>query len=240
MNAPSYRYIHAGAPCGGLRLSLGGAEIVCRPSGALWMEVEGALMVADLHFEKGSALAARGQLLPPYDTADTLARLEAEVDTLKPRILVFLGDSFHDAGSEARLCPRDVDRLRRLADGRTLVWLTGNHDRAGPRALPGEVLATLAMGGLTLVHEPSAAAATGEVAGHLHPCAKVSARGATVRRRCFVTDGERLILPAFGAFAGGLNIRDVAFAPLLRRPPLAAVLGAGKVHAVGWASLRRD
>jgi hypothetical protein len=116
----------------------------------------------------------------------------------------------------------------------------GNHDAEGPRGLPGESLARLSLAGLALVHEPRAGAARGEVAGHLHPCARVAGNGGSVRRRCFVTDGERLIAPAFGAYAGGLNIRDAAFAPLLARAPLAGVLGAGCVHAVGWRSLRGD
>lgn len=240
MIALAHRYVYEADPIGGLRLGLNGTPVVCRPSGALWLPAEAALIVADLHFEKGSAFAARGQLLPPYDTADTLARLEAEVAGLAPAMLVFLGDSFHDGQGEARLCARDRARLAALAVGRTLVWLAGNHDAEGPRALPGEVCDVLRVGGLTLVHEPAPGAAAGEVAGHLHPCAKVRARGASVRRRCFVTDGERLVLPAFGAFAGGLNICDRAFAPLLCRPPLAVVLGAGKVHPVGWASLRGD
>ena len=236
----SYPYDFGPHPAGGLRLALGGGEIVCRPAGALWLEAARALIVADLHLEKGSAFAARGQLLPPYDTRETLTRLEAEVAALAPEVLVFLGDSFHDGQGEARLAAEDTARLAALASGRTLIWVVGNHDADGPRALPGEVVASLTLLGLTLVHEPAPGAAAGEVAGHLHPCARVKGRAGSVRRRWFVTDGERLILPAFGAYAGGLNIRDPAFAPLLSRAPLAAVLGVGRVHAVGWEALRGD
>jgi hypothetical protein len=213
---------------------------MCRPAGSLWVEGVRALVVADLHFEKGSAYAARGQLLPPYDTRETLGRLAAEVEATDPAIVVFLGDSFHDAGGEGRLARDDAARLEAIARGRTLVWITGNHDTAGPRSLPGESVASLALGELMLVHEPRAGAAPGEVAGHLHPCARVRGAGASVRRRCFVTDGARLILPAFGALAGGLNVRHEAFRSLFARRPTAAVLGRGRVHAVGWASLRND
>ncbi|MBA3812131.1 MAG: ligase-associated DNA damage response endonuclease PdeM [Caulobacteraceae bacterium] len=235
-----WRYAFDAHPGGGLRLGVAGVETVCRPAGALWLEAWKALIVADLHFEKGSAYAARGQLLPPYDTGETLRRLEAEVAALAPRILIFLGDSFHDRRGEGRLAERDVARLAALAVGRTLIWVVGNHDRDGPRRLPGEVVPGLTVAGLTLVHEPAERPAPGEVAGHLHPCARVGFAGGAVRRRCFVTDAERLILPAFGAFAGGLNVRHQAFARLLSRPPLAAVLGETRVHAVGWASLRGD
>jgi DNA ligase-associated metallophosphoesterase len=235
-----YRYAFATHPTGALRIGLAGAEALCRPAGALWLEAWGALVVADLHLEKGSSFAARGQMLPPYDTRDTLSRLEAEVAALAPRVLIFLGDTFHDRGAQTRLAPDDLQRLRTLAMGRAIVWVLGNHDADGPRDLPGEAVPHLALGRLTLVHEPATGLAFAEVAGHLHPCACVRSRGASVRRRCFVTDGERLILPAFGAYAGGLNIRDAAFTRLMSRRPLAAVLGAERVHAVGWASLRGD
>ncbi len=238
--AIAYRYGFAAHPTGALRLDLAGVEAFCRPAGALWLEAWSALIVADLHLEKGSAYAARGQMLPPYDTRDTLGRLEAEVAAVAPRILIFLGDTFHDRQAEARLAADDLDRLRAMAAGRTLVWVLGNHDAAGPRGLPGEVVAHLTLGAFTLVHEPAGEPRSAEIAGHLHPCARVRTKSASVRRRCFVTDGERLILPAFGAYAGGLNIRDPAFARLLARRPLAAVLGAQRVHAVGWASLRGD
>jgi hypothetical protein len=224
--------------CGGLTLTVAGTDVVARPSGALWLEHEAALVIADAHFEKGSAFAARGQLLPPYDTAETLGRLEEEAAALSPRLIVFLGDALHDGKAEARLGALNVARISVLSRGRTLVWIAGNHDPAGPRALPGDCIACLSLAGLTLTHEPASKASPGEVAGHLHPCAKVA--GAGGRRRCFITDGDRLILPAFGAYAGGLNVRDPAIRGLLSRAPLAAVLGADRVHAVGWRSLRGD
>jgi DNA ligase-associated metallophosphoesterase len=228
------------AGCGSLVTRLAGVEARLRPGGGLWLAAEAALVVADLHLEKGSSYARRGQLLPPYDTGETLGRLEAEVAALTPRVLVLLGDSFHDGESEARLGCADAARIAALARGRSLVWVTGNHDADGPKALPGERAAELTLCGLTLRHEPRRGPQLGEVAGHLHPAAKVrSARGA-VRRRCFATDGLRLILPAFGAYAGGLNLRDPGFAGLFARAPLAGVLGRSRVHAVGWRSLAAD
>jgi hypothetical protein len=222
----------------GLAIAIAGQRVIARPSGALWIEVEGALIVADLHFEKGSSFAARGQLLPPYDTSETLARLEAEVAALSPRLIVFLGDALHDGEAEARLAEGDRQRIVALAHGCELVWIAGNHDPAGPRALPGECMAELTLGLVRLVHEPAPRPAAGEIAGHLHPCALVP--GAGGRRRCFATDGERLILPAFGAYAGGLNVRDPAIHGLLGPKKLAAVLGAGRVHAIPWRALRGD
>lgn len=227
--------------CGGLRIALSNIEVMLRWSGALWLERERTLVVADLHFEKGSSYAVRfGQMLPPYDTRETLDRLDREIALLSPERLIFLGDSFHDGGGEARLAADDYRRLEGLALGRELVWAVGNHDADGPRVLPGEVIDEAVLAGLTLRHEPLPGVQLGEVAGHLHPAAKVSSGRATIRRRCFVTDGQRLVLPAFGAFTGGLNILDEAFSNLFAGPMLAGALGPKRVHAVGMRSLRPD
>jgi uncharacterized protein len=238
--AVPFSYAFAAAECGGLRVAVRGAEVTMRASGALWLEAERTLVVADLHLEKGSSYAARGQMLPPYDTRETLRRLTTEVEALSPAAVILLGDTFHDRRSEDRLAADDAARLKDLAVGRRLVWVIGNHDADGPRRLPGEVVDELALGPLTFRHEPQAGAQPGEVAGHLHPAARVRAPRGTVRRRCFVTDGERAILPAFGAYAGGLNVRDAAFAGLFVRPPLAGALGPRRVRAVGWRQLAGD
>src|SRR4051812_34602995 len=136
--------------CGGLHARVAGARVTLRNSGAAWLIGSSALIVADLHFEKGSAYGARGQFLPPYDTRDTLRRIEAEVEAIRPEILVFLGDSFHDGEAEDRLDSEDAAALAALADGRRLIWVVGNHDADGPRALPGEVVEELTLDGLTL------------------------------------------------------------------------------------------
>jgi uncharacterized protein len=236
----AFAYDYAVEACGSLRVTIGAASTMLRASGALWLAAERALVVADLHLEKGSSYAARGQMLPPYDTRETLRRLAAEVEALGPAMVILLGDTFHDRASEDRLAADDAERLRGLARGRTLVWVVGNHDADGPRLLPGEIADELQVCGLILRHEPQAGRQPGEVAGHLHPAARVKATRGSVRRRCFITDGERLILPAFGAYAGGLNVRDAAFAGLFARAPLAGALGRDRVHAVGWRSLGPD
>ncbi|MBS0361128.1 MAG: ligase-associated DNA damage response endonuclease PdeM [Proteobacteria bacterium] len=236
----TFAYDYAVAGCGSLRTIIGGAEALLRASGALWLAAERALIVADLHLEKGSSYAARGQMLPPYDTRETLGRLESEVAALAPATVILLGDTFHDRRSEGRLARDDAARLVALAAGRSLIWVVGNHDADGPRALPGETADEIALCGLILRHEPQPGHQPGEVSGHLHPAAKVRSPRGSVRRRCFITDAERLILPAFGAYAGGLNVRDAAFAGLFVRPPLTGALGFGRVHAVGWRSLAED
>jgi DNA ligase-associated metallophosphoesterase len=210
-----------------------------RPAGALWLEAARMLAVADLHLEKGSAYAARGQMLPPFDTAETLSRLAEEVEALDPTHIVLLGDTFHDGRAEARLSADNLARLLTLARGRRLIWVVGNHDADGPARLPGDIVEELTIGRLLLRHEPLAGPRC-EAAGHLHPAARVSTRGRSIRRRCFLTDGERVILPAFGAYAGGLNVRDRAFAGLFARRPIAVALGARKAHAIDWSMLVGD
>jgi DNA ligase-associated metallophosphoesterase len=228
------------SPCGGVHVHVAGRLRLLRHSGCLWLEDASALVFADVHLEKGSAFAARGQLLPPYDTRETLRRMALEIEALNPRMIVMLGDAFHDGGAEARMDHSDIRTLFAIAAGRTLVWVVGNHDPKPPENLPGEPADELSLSGLLLRHEPEPGAPEGETAGHLHPCARVVAGGRSVRRRCFVTDGRRLILPAFGAYAGGLSIRDVAFAGLFARAPLAVALGERRAHAVGWGSVRPD
>ena len=227
-------------PCGSLLMEVAGVSVAMRPSGALWLENLATLIVADLHLEKGSSYAMRGQMLPPYDTRDALGRLTREAAICEARTVILLGDSFHDRTSEARLSDTDAASLTALARNHGLVWVVGNHDADGPRYLPGEVVDDLELAGLILRHEPQAGAQRGEVAGHLHPCARVRASRGSVRRRCFVTDGERIVVPAFGAYAGGLNVLDAAFAPLLGSEAICGVLGSDRVHAVGWRSLTPD
>ena len=228
--------------CGGLKVRVNGEACLLRCSGALWVEAERTLIASDLHLEKGSAFAVRGQMLPPYDSPATIAKLEAEVEALNPVRVVLLGDSFHDTKAIDRLAPADRLRLNRLAAGRDWIWLEGNHDLkalAGALdVLTGRVVTTLQVGALRLIHEPQPGDRAGEVAGHLHPAARVSAYGRGVRRPCFVTDGRRLLMPAFGAFTGGLDVREPAVAELFAAPPMLAALGRDKVHALAGEALR--
>ncbi|MBB5745253.1 ligase-associated DNA damage response endonuclease PdeM [Brevundimonas variabilis] len=231
--------------CGSLNVRIMGEACVLRCSGALWLPETGTLIAADLHLEKGSAYARRGQMLPPYDSRVTLAKLRAEVEDLRPRQVILLGDSFHDRGSLARLAQADRLEIAALTASCDWIWLTGNHDHEALNGaadpdwpLPGRVVEAMDIGALTLVHEPEAGDRPGEVAGHLHPCATVVAHNRGVRRACFVTDGRRIILPAFGAFTGGLDVRHAAFSGLFAEPPMLAALGRDRVHALAWNSVR--
>jgi DNA ligase-associated metallophosphoesterase len=220
-------------------VGLAGECALCDPRGVLYLPELRLLCVSDLHLEKGSSVARRGSLIPPYDTAATLARLAEVVAEYQPRIVVSLGDSFHDGQGAARLHPKFRARLEALMRGRDWFWISGNHDPEAPADLPGETVRELAVGSLRFRHEPSREGAEGEVAGHLHPCARIVQRGRSVRRRCFAGDGARLIMPAFGAYTGSLNVLDRAYHGLFRVETLVAyMLGAGRVFAMPGSMLR--
>jgi uncharacterized protein len=200
-------------------------------SGALFWEERSLLVVSDLHLEKGSSYAARGVLLPPYDTAATLSRLAAVIARRDPRMVIALGDSFHDRNAHGRLSAPDRDAIAALQVRRDWIWISGNHDPALPSNLGGTVASEVAIGPIAFRHEPTGAA--GEIAGHLHPKARVSTRGRSVERRCFASDGERAVMPAFGAYTGGLNIRDAAFSKIFGAPGFVAhVLGDLRLHTI--------
>ena len=200
-------------------------------SGALFWTEQSLLVVSDLHLEKGSSFAARGVLLPPYDTVATLGRLAAVVARHNPRMVIALGDSFHDRDAHQRLSDSDRDALTALQVRRDWIWISGNHDPALPPNLGGVVATEVAIGPVIFRHEPTGT--IGEIAGHLHPKARVVRRGRAMERRCFVGDDERLVMPAFGAYSGGLSIRDAAFAKIFpTRDFIAHVLGDIRLHSI--------
>lgn len=222
-------------------ITLAGEVLTLDLCGGLWLDAHRTLIVSDLHLEKGSSFASRsGQLLPPYDTRETLACLHEAIVRHDPARVVALGDSFHDARGPDRMEPGDRAMIAALQEGRDWVWIAGNHDAAVSDGIGGRFAETLNIGGLVLRHEPGTGPADGEIAGHLHPCGKVAMRGRAVRRRCFVTDGRRLVMPALGAFAGGLNVRDKAFDTAFPNGFTAYLLGDGRVFAIGRAQLARD
>jgi hypothetical protein len=223
-----------------LAFEVAGEHLSLQPCGALWWAEEGVLVVSDLHLEKGSSYAARGQMLPPYDTRAALRRIAALVDALVPTTVISLGDSFHDRRARPRMAADDVATVRAMTDGCDWIWIEGNHDPKPPDDLGGRVAHEFRMGALVFRHEPTTGPARGEIAGHLHPCARVAGRGRSVRTRCFVSDGERMVMPAYGALTGGLNILDAAFGALFPRGAVAGVLGRDSVYAAAGERLLAD
>jgi metallophosphoesterase superfamily enzyme len=163
-------------------------------AGAAWWPAERTLIMADIHFEKGSSFAKRGTLLPPYDTRTTLNRIEALMCAYAPARVVALGDSFHDGEAATRLDEEDKVTLARQVARTDWIWIEGNHDP--------------------------------------HPPAWLTRHGRSLRRRCFAGDASRMVMPAFGAYAGGLDVDDDAIAALFLADFAAYMLGGRRVYAV--------
>jgi hypothetical protein len=210
-----------------------GLDLQLDLDGALYWAEERLLVAADLHLEKGTSYASSaGRLLPPYDSAQTVARLERLVDTYRPQRIVALGDSFHDRRGAARLDGNIAARIRKLSDGVDWIWIHGNHDPQPPKQLGGRGAVEIAIGPLVFRHDAhdERSGEGGEVIGHYHPVASVSTRGRSFRRRCFAIGRDRLLLPAFGAYAGGLNVREAAIRRLLDAEARVALLGRDRLH----------
>jgi DNA ligase-associated metallophosphoesterase len=208
-------------------LSFAGHDLRALPEGALFWPARHALLVADLHFEKASWFAGRGQMLPPYDSIATLSGLEALVARTGARELWCLGDSFHDSAG----CERLPEAARAMLAGLTARldwrWITGNHDSLMADHCGGTIVEEAEVDGLVLRHEADAGDPRPELSGHYHPKLRIQVRGRQVSRRCFVATETKLILPAFGALTGGLDARhpEIVRAVGPRAEALVAVAG---------------
>lgn len=213
----------------GHQIELNGASLLAEPSGALWWPDEGTLVVADLHLEKGSSFARRGVMLPPYDTLATLERLAAAVRPELRRV-VCLGDSFHDGGGPLRLAEDDRARLAALTGLADWVWIAGNHDPEPPPSIGGRAIAgELRMAPLVFRHIAAPGCEPGEISGHYHPKAGVTLRGRRFAGPSFLHDGTRLVMPAFGAYTGGLDAGAPELAMLFPRGMRIALIARGRI-----------
>ncbi|EPX85842.1 putative phosphoesterase [Rubellimicrobium thermophilum DSM 16684] len=202
---------------------LNGTHGLALASGALLVPSADLLCVADLHLGKAERAARRwGLLWPPYETRATLDRLAEVIAVAKPRVVVALGDSFDDLAAGEAMAQEDRDRLALLMQGRRWIWVAGNHD-PGPAGHGGETVPEFRAEGLTFRHEAQPDADPGEVSGHYHP--RFGLPGMGERRPCFLLDQRRLILPAFGAYTGGLDARDPALRSLMENQALAILTG---------------
>jgi len=209
--------------------------------GGLYWPAERALIVADLHFEKGSSFARGGQMLPPYDTRDTLLRVARCIDRTGAEVVIALGDSLHDIGGAERMGEEDRETLGMLQEGRDWLWVTGNHDPEIGARLGGHVVGDVEIAGLAFRHVPTPGHATHEIAGHLHPAARLVMHGYSLRRPCFIGNGQRLVMPAFGSYCGGLNVLAPEFEPMFGADGFAVwMLGEEGLYPVATRLLRED
>jgi uncharacterized protein len=216
---------------GAAPLHFAGERLLLDPGGALFWPAQRLLAVADLHLEKGSAAARNGSLLPPWDTRATLDRLAALMRRYRPASVVALGDSFHDAAGSGRLLAHDQERLAAMTRFAAFIWVLGNHDPTPPEGIGGQAVAAWEAGPLAFRHQAVTGAAHGEICGHHHPKASVPTRGTVVTRPCFVCDARRLMLPALGAYTGGLDVRAPAIAGLFPRGGRVFLLGRERLFS---------
>ncbi len=216
-----------------IRIAFGGHFLTLDQSGAVYIAAHDTLIVSDLHLEKGSAAAARGRLIPALDSHDTLSRLKLVIEAYRPKRVVCLGDSFHDLKAGQRMVEADRDVLasiRALTDD--WVWISGNHDPEAPAFCGGSAMAEFTLGSIVLRHEPSAALDAPQIAGHFHPKASAPADGYRFSGRCFCASGRLLIMPAFGAYAGGLHCKDAAIRALYDAEPRIFMIYAAKLWRI--------
>ena len=205
------------------RFQFHGETLCALPSGALWWPSQGLLTVSDLHLGKSDRIARRtGGILPPYDGHDTLTRLQGDLDSTGAARVICLGDSFDDTAAAAALSEDLHLWITRMTAGRDWIWVQGNHD-PGPVDLPGSHRAAVRVGALAFRHIATGAAA--EISGHYHPKARLSLRGASVSRPCFLIDGMRIVLPAYGTYTGGLCTTAPELCALMAPDALAVLTG---------------
>lgn len=213
-----------------MEFSLAGQGLVARASGALFWPAQELLCVSDLHLGKSARMARRGgTLLPPYEVAETLAKLEADITATNPKIVICLGDSFDDLAAGAGLDAGAQARIAVYQAGRQWIWIEGNHD-AGPLDLGGTHLAEFTLGPLTFRHIAAGAlgADCAEISGHYHPKARLAGQYLPA----FWAGGGRLIMPAYGAYTGGMLAADAPVRALLGGGALAMICRSGRVLAV--------
>jgi uncharacterized protein len=212
-----------------------GDEFVLTNSRALYWPRENALLVADLHLEKASFFARHGQLLPPYDSRETLERLAETLRDTGARRVYTLGDNFHDSGGSQRLEPYAEGMLAALTRATEWVWITGNHDPAMEARSGGTIAQELEVAGMVLRHMAKKGETRPELSGHFHPRVQVTIHRRHIRRPCAVVSHNadascgRMILPAFGALTGGMDAADPAILKALQpASAIDAVVPAGK------------
>lgn len=218
-------------------IHLAGERLMLDPAGALFWPATAMLVVSDLHLEKGSSYARHGQLLPPYDTHATLDRLTLLLRRYQPRQVIALGDSFHDVGGSARLPVGELARLRAMTEAHRFIWVQGNHDPFPPQGMGGDWVEAFTTTTLVFRHQ-AISGARHEISGHHHPKALVPARGTSVSRPCFVADSRRLLMPAFGAYTGGLDVRESAISRLFPRGGRVFLLGRDRLFSFSLGTLR--
>ena len=207
-----------------------GERMLADISGALIWPEKSTVVVSDLHLAKGTSFASKGIFLPPYDSIETLSVLNCVLTYYAPDRVICLGDSFHDSEASSRLGPKEKDIIRQFTRLHDWIWITGNHDPTPTPTLGGKITTHMSIANMMFRHITIDRETKGEISGHFHPKAKIKIKGKKISARCFISDGtDRLILPAFGTYTGGLDISHPKIKALFSDNYMVLLLGQRKV-----------
>ena len=207
-----------------------GERMLADLSGALIWPEKSTVVVSDLHLAKGTSYANKGIFLPPYDSIETLSVLNSVLTHYSPNRVICLGDSFHDDAAAKRLRSEEKNIIRQFTRSYDWVWITGNHDPAPTTTLGGTIVSHIGISNLIFRHITIGEGAVGEISGHFHPKARFKIKGKTLSTRCFILDDtNKVILPAFGTYTGGLDISHPTIQALFSANYMVLLLGQRKV-----------
>ena len=206
------------------KFSISENEFVALPSGALWWPSQSLLCVSDLHFGKSNRLARKGQSwIPPYENQDTLLRLEKDLKTTKARMIICLGDSFDDNEGDRFLPKDEILWIRKMQEGKEWIWISGNHDPS-PKALGGSFVQSIEIGKINFQHIANTKESY-EISGHYHPKIKLRLKGQSFTKACFLIDDNRVIMPAYGTYTGGLYCNREPLRSIMQTKAIAIMTG---------------
>ncbi|TBV08341.1 ligase-associated DNA damage response endonuclease PdeM [Phytopseudomonas dryadis] len=194
-----------------LQVEIAGERLLLLADKALYWPAAEALLIADLHIGKAATYRALGQPVPHGTTAGNLQRLDALLARYPCRRLILLGDFLHARQAQGAATLAALRRWRERHAGLDIVLVRGNHDRRAGDPAAALAIETLAepclLGPFALQHEPTPHPSHHVLAGHLHPVFRLRGRGRQqLRLPCFCLDEGVTLLPAFGAFTGGMAI----------------------------------
>ena len=219
-------------------IKFAGQTFELHPDGTLYWPDKKLLIISDLHFEKGSSLALHGIFLPPYDTSETLNKLQEACDRIQPETLLFLGDVFHDKSSLLRITQEDRDKLQAILDRYEIIWIEGNHDEGhAPDNI--DIHTQYKIDDINFIHIADKSYKGFEISGHYHPSVKFVHKEHKIRRPCFVTNATKMIVPSFGVLTGGLYITDPVYRPILGSQFNTYILGTKDVLKLHRSKIRR-
>ena len=179
-----------------------------------WLEKKIAI-VSDLHLEKGSSFASSGQFVPPFDSEETLNKLINFLKIHEVKIIILLGDTFHDRGALNRMSSKVKSIFDSLVENYEIIFVLGNHENKMKSAFI-KFYERYIVDDIHFLHE-AVLEKKYQISGHFHPVASLKINSKQITEKCLIHSENHIIMPAFGEFTGGLNINNPVFKPFLNR-----------------------